>query len=93
MLMLWSDISVGDKIKFTKACVDYYLVNSPEWAKCVKGKIFNVSGVSLIFNSAGLRIHLNDYRSNYIDIYIDSGAGISWDFSDKLIEVVELGSS
>lgn len=93
MLMLWSDLSVGDKIKFTKTCVDYYLDNSYDWANSVKDKIFNVSGISTVYNSTGLRICLSEYRNGYVDIYVYSGVGIGWSFKGQLIEIVELGSN
>lgn len=94
MLMLWSDISIGDKIKFTKRCIDYYLINHYEWAKNVEDKVFEVTGVAPTYpTTTGLRIYIDNWTLNYIEILIDSGIGIGWSFNEQLIEVVELGSS
>jgi len=55
--MLWTDLTIGDRIKFTKECIDYYEIYASDWARIVKNKVFRINNIIPIYKGDCLKIY------------------------------------
>ena len=66
MEMLWTDLEVGDKVKFTDEVLEFYKSFAPNWVSQRKDKIFTIARVVVYNDKINIYFHKNNVYAEEI---------------------------
>lgn len=89
MLLKWTDLLPGDRVKYSDKVLNYWKDRAKWWFDGWSGKIFKVETIDIVNNRIIFKVE--NYINNYITTYINNNIIEGLEFpTDEAFDVIEL---